>query len=485
MKGLVAVSLAFGLVRIAAGADLIEVYQDALRFDPQIREAEAQYKAAREQNPQALAALLPQLSGSASLSRQKEGYVSVFPEPIGPGEPLALFGENTIQYVNTRQFGLQLQQTVFSWPQFATLAEAHKKVAQALADYRSAQQSLIQRVATAYFNVLNAQDTLDAEQASLDALSRQLEQANKRFEVGLIAITDVKEAEAQHDAAAAAVIQDKRNLASTQEQLREITDQDYTSMAKPGEDMPLLTPRPADVQRWIDMSMDQNLSLVSSRLAADAARDNVQVAFGGHLPSISITAQDMREHQDTDESLLFSAVGVPPLGGRTTFPTGISNGEIALQVTVPLFSGGLVQSQVRQAQYQWIEAKDHVVTISRQTEYQARDAYNAVVSEIAQVSALKQGVVSAEVALKATEAGYEVGTRTEVDVLTERENLVQAQTNYAQARYAYLNAIVQLQLAAGTLDVNTLEQINGWLTLHQPEPELPGTPRAPVAPPEP
>jgi outer membrane protein len=483
MKGLVAGLLALGVVKVAAGTDLIGVYQDALRFDPQIREAEAQYKATREQNPQALAALLPQLSGTASLERQKEGYTSLFPEPISNGQ-LALFSENTIQYLNTRQYQLQLQQTVFSWPQFATVAEAHKKVAQAEADYRNAEESLIQRVATAYFNVLNAQDSLDAEQASLDAVTRQLDQANKRFEVGLIAITDVKEAEAQHDQTAAAVIQDKRNLASMQEQLREITDQDYTTLAKPGDDMPLLTPQPADVQRWIDASMDQNLSLVSSRLAADAARDAVQVAFGGHLPSISIAGQDMREHQDADEALLFGGFG-EALGGRIRFPTGISNAQIGIQITVPIFSGGLVQSQVRQSQYQWIQAKDHVVTISRQTEYQARDAYNGVVSEIAQVSALKQGVVSADTALKATEAGYEVGTRTEVDVLTERENLVQAQTNYAQAKYAYLNAIVQLQLAAGSLDVQTLQQINGWLNVRQPEPALPGTPRAPIAPPQP
>jgi len=483
MKGLVAGLLALGLASIASATDLMGVYQDALRFDPQIRESEAQYKAAKEQNPQALAALLPQVSGTVDLTRQKEGYTSVYPEPIGNGQ-LALFGENTIQYVNTTQYQLQLQQTVFSWPQLATLAEAHKKVAQSLASYRNDQESLIQRVATAYFNVLNAQDTLDAQQASLDAVTRQLEQANKRFDVGLIAITDVKEAEAQHDSTAAAVIQAKRSLASMQEQLREITDQDYTTLAKPGDDMPLLTPQPADVQRWIDASMDQNLSLIASRLAADAARDNVQVAFGGHLPSISFTAQDMREHQDADEALLFGGFG-ETLGGRVRFPTGISNGQIGIQVTIPLFSGGLVQSQVRQAQFQWIQAKDHVVTISRQTEYQARDAYNGVVSEIAQVSALKQGVVSADTALKATEAGYEVGTRTEVDVLTERQNLVQAQTSYAQAKYAYLNAIVQLQLAAGTLDLRTVKQINGWLSVRQPEPMLPGTPRAPVAPPQP
>ncbi len=479
-------SLASGFASPASGKDLLEVYQDALRFDTQIREAEATEKATREANPQAWAALLPQLSGSYAFSRQKQSNSSVFPIECTPGTPGCTTGAIAIpirstEYSNNHGYQLQLTESLFSWSNIETLAQAHKKVAQAETQYRAAQQDLIQRVATAYFNVLNAVDNLAAQQASLEALTSQLDQANKRFQVGLIAITDVKEAQAAHDAAAAAVIDAKRNLASMQQALREITDQDYPNLAKPGDDMPLLTPQPADPERWVATSMDQNLSLVASRLAADVARDQVRIAFGGHLPSIEITGTRQDVHSSNDEQEAFG--GAPPL--RLGFPGQLVNSQIGVQVTVPIFSGGLVQSQVRQAQYQWIAAKDHVQTVSRQTEHQARDAYDGVVSEVARVNALKQGVVSAQTALKATEAGYQVGTRTAVEVLQERQNLVSAQTTYAQARYTYLTDIIQLALAAGTLDAGTLKQINSWLTVNQSTSTSPVTQPAPPITPQP
>ncbi|MGB6452312.1 MAG: TolC family outer membrane protein [Steroidobacteraceae bacterium] len=473
MKRLVAACSALVLVNVASGKDLMGVYQDALRFDTQIREAEATYKAAREASPEAWAALLPQLTGSYALTRQKQGEEEVFPYP-GPNGVVVPFSEDSTSFINTHGYQLQLQETIFSWANLATLAEARKQVAEAEATYRAAEENLVQRVATAYFNVLNAKDTLDANAASLDALSRQLEQANKRFQVGLIAVTDVQEAQAARDSAAAAVIAAKRTLASMEQQLREITEQDYPSLAKPGDSMPLKDPEPADPKAWISVSMDQNLSLVASRLAADVAREQVGVAFGGHLPTLAITGTRSDETENTDEAYNFG--GAP---GRLRYPFELGDSEIGIQINVPIFSGGLVQSQVHQAEYQWIAAKDHVQTVSRETEFQARDAYNGVVSEVAQVEALRQGVQSAEVALTATEAGYQVGTRTEVDVLQERQNLVQAETNYAQARYTYLLDMVQLQLAAGTLDQRTIEQINGWLTVEQRMSTSPVTEPAP------
>ncbi|MGH8258761.1 MAG: TolC family protein, partial [Steroidobacteraceae bacterium] len=299
--------------------------------------------------------------------------------------------------------------------------------------------------------------------------------------VGLIAITDVKEAQAAHDSQAAAVIEAKRSLASMEQALREITDQDYASLAKPGDNMPLETPQPADPNRWVSVSMDQNLSLVSAQLAADVAREQVGIAFGGHLPTLSLSGTRSDQHTSSDEILAFG--GGPP--GRLVAPGEVVNNQIGLQVTVPLFSGGLVHAQVKQAQYQWIAAKDHVQTVSRQTEHLARDSYNGVISEIARVQALKQGVVSAETALKATEAGYQVGTRTAVEVLQERQNLVQAQTNYAQARYNYITDIIALRLAAGTLDEATLKQIDGWLTVDEPTSTSPAMQPAPAVPPQP
>ena len=487
LMGAVAVmSLPWAFPRLASGTDLMGVYQDALRYDSQIREAEATMQAAKEANPQAWSQLLPQLSGSYSLSRQKEIEKSVFPVQCQIGTPGCTTGALSLPvgetiYANNYGYQLQLTQSLFSWQNIETLTQAHKKVAEAQATYRAAQQDLINRTATAYFNVLNALDNLAAQQASLDALTRQLDQANKRYQVGLIAITDVKEAQAAHDAAAAAVIDAKRNLAAMQDALRVITNQDYPDLSKPGDNMPLLTPQPADPARWVSTSMDQNLTLVAARLAADVARDQVSVAFGGHLPTISLqgTRQDTRSTNDLSETI----DEAPPL--RIGYPGDFVNSQIGIQVTVPLFSGGYVQSQVRQAQFQWITAKDHVQTVSRQTEAQARDAYDGVVSEVARVNALKQGVVSAQTALTATEAGAQVGTRTAVDVLTERQNLVSAQTNYAQARYTYLLDIVALRLAAGTLDEGTLKEINGWLTVNQSTSSSLESQPTPAVPPQP
>jgi outer membrane protein len=356
-----------------------------------------------------------------------------------------------------------------------TVKQADKEVAQAEATYLAAQQNLILRTAQAYFNVLSAQDGLDANQASLEAISRQLDQANKRFEVGLIAITDVQEAKAARDTAAAAVIAAKRTLATAGDQLSEITGQKYDSLSKPGDDMPLSTPQPASVDQWVTVSLDQNVSLLSSRLAADIARENVKIAFGGHLPTLDLLASKSRTTTESDQAFA---------GQPFQANSAINDRQYSLQITVPIFSGGLTQSKVRQAQYQWIAAKEGVVQSSRATERQARDAYLGVISGIARVQALRQALESNQTALKATEAGYEVGTRTAVDVLNSRRSLVQAQTDYAVSRYDYIVSIVQLRLAAGNLANNDVTEINKWLALSAPT--VPAQPlQAPLQPPSP
>jgi outer membrane protein len=459
-RAIVAAWVSLALVGGAQARDLVQVYDDAVQFDPQIHEADATRLAARESSPQALAALLPQVSANGALSRTRSQTNSVepFPNPDNPAELLPL-PFSVSGYTDERQYAVQLQQSVFSWANWKTLSRAHKQVAQAEADYKAAQESLIQRVATAYFNVLAAQDTVDADQAALNAVTQSLEQANKRYDVGLIPITDVKEAQAAHDSDAAAVIEAKRQLASFQQALREITDQDYSTLSKPGEDMSLNPPQPADVDQWVQMSMDQNLTLLSSRLAADVARESVEISRSGHLPTLSLSAQRGVQNEEINEN---EAFGGPPAGIR--YPSSSNSNQIALQVTVPIFSGGGVQSQVRQAQYTWIAAKDHVQLVSRQTEHLARDSFNGLVSKIQQVNALRQGLESAQVALQATAAGYDVGTRTEVEVLQGRQSLVQAQVSYWLSRYDYLNDVIALRLAAGTLTRDTLVEINKSLT---------------------
>ncbi|MEO7774952.1 MAG: TolC family outer membrane protein [Steroidobacteraceae bacterium] len=448
---------------VSGAEDLLMVYDRALANDPQIREADATRRAARETRPQAIASLLPQINGTGTIrSRSETDGTSINTQTLlGGGTNVIDNGGNTT--TNTRNiWNLQLRQNLFSWANWSTLRASSHQVAQAESDFVVAQQSLVQRVASLYFSVLAAQDDVEANEAARDAITRQLDQADKRFEVGLIAITDVQEARAARDQAAAAAIASKRALASAQEQLRAVTGEKYNVLNKPADTMPLLTPAPASEDEWVKISMDQNAALTSSRLGADIARDQVRVQFGGHLPTVDLVVG--RSHNQSDSTQ------IPLTGAQRLSEVDTDGKSISLQFTLPIFSGGATQSRVRQSQFQWIAAKERLERSSRDTERSARDAYLGVISEISRVQALKQALESSQTALRATEAGYEVGTRTAVDVLDARRALIQAQTNYSQSRYAYLNNVIALRFASGDLDRATIEEINKWLTEPQVAP---------------
>jgi len=444
-------------------ADLLTVYQRALQNDPQIREADANRLASRESKPQALAALLPQFEarGSYSESEQQATRTTLInSDPSVPTSPLVPRTISSNTDGDSRQWDLSLRQTLFRWDQWAALKRADAAVAQAEADYRAAQQDLIQRTAQRYFDVLAAQDAVDAAQAALEAFSRQLEQADKRFEVGLIAITDVQEARAAHDQAAAALIEAKRALATARELLRELTGQPFETLAAPVDDLPLQSPDPQNVEQWVATALEQNLRVISARLATDIAKQDVRIARGGHFPSIDLVAS--RSDQDFDGTQIGRNAA-----GQTTARSPADSSQrgdsIGVQVTVPIYSGGATSSRVRQRVYLHRAARERLERANRETERAARDAYLGVLSEISRVRALRQALESGRTALQATEAGFEVGTRTTVDVLNARRQLFQAQTNYSRSRYDYIINVLQLQLATGTLDRGDLEEINAYL----------------------
>ena len=445
------------VANLAAAADLTEVYHRALRNDPQLREAEANHQATLESKPQALSSLLPQLSGTGSYAHDNMDSTSL--SFLGVGGVLAI---PTTTKSDTRQWGLQLRQTLFRWDQFASLKQADAQVAQAEVDYRAAQQDVIVRTATAYFNVLAARDTLDAADASREAITRQLEQAEKRFEVGLIAITDVEEAKAANDQAIATVISSKRTLATARDQLRELTGDSFDELARPGDDMPLVTPDPASEDQWVKAALDQNLALSSARLGADIARENISVARAGHLPTLDLVAKRTGTNTTgtTDVTAQLADFGIPP-----SFPADTWNNDkqIALQLTIPIYSGGYAASKVREAVYRHRASRERLERTARATERATRDSYLGVISEISRVQALRQAVESSKTALSATEAGYEVGTRTAVDVLLARQRLFDAQTTYARSRYDYVLNVLTLEQAAGTLDESRVTRVNGWL----------------------
>jgi outer membrane protein len=253
------------------------------------------------------------------------------------------------------------------------------------------------------------------------------------------------------------VIAAKRALATDIYRLQEITGQQYDHLSKPDPQMPLAGPDPLDASRWVDISLAQNPTLVASRLGADVARENVRSAIGGHLPTLDLVAGRSYTEGNSDQVLQGEAFS----GVNNKF----NDRQIGLQLTVPIFSGGFTQSKVRENEYRWQAAKEAVVASSRATERAARDSYLGVISGIARVQALRQAQESAETALRATEAGYEVGTRTAVDVLNARRTLAQAQSDYAGSRYDYIVSVLQLREAAGTLDRAQLLEINKWLTV--------------------
>jgi outer membrane protein len=457
----VAAALASNVIAVRA-ENLIEVYQDAARSDPLVREAEARRMAALEAKPQARGLLLPQVNVTGQYATRDSEGQSTFPQAVDDD------GDETtppivVQVPNDSRaesdfwnYQAEITQTLFRWDQWQALKRADSEVAVAEATYRAAQQNLLVRVSQAYFNVLAAEDTLIAAEAALQAFARQLEQAEKRFEVGLIAVTDVQEARAAHDSATAGVIAAKRALASSQEALRELTSESYPTLVKPADDMPLDQPQPLDEQLWVAKALDDNLDVVAARLNVDVATGNVKVAQAGHMPSIDFFAQ--RNESSSDTTQTNNGVTGPADSDQLSDTIGV-------QVVIPIFSGGATRSRVREQVYLQRATRERLEGTMRAAERETRDAYLGVIAEKARVQALQQSVRSNQTALEATEAGFEVGTRTTVDVLDARRRLFEAQRDYARSRYDYLINTVRLKAAAGGLVADDLAAINGFLTL--------------------
>jgi outer membrane protein len=471
----VVAAIACLLVSPAIQADTLwDIYQQARQNDPQLREAGANRMAIRQAKPQARGVLLPQLSASGSADKSNDDGSNVFGQ-VDSGDADE-DGNTSEVFILTRDFdgrgenrrwSIDLRQTLFRWDQWVRFRQADKQALQADVDYRVAELNLYTRVADAYFNVLAAADTLAANAASREAIGRQLEQAQKRFEVGLIAITDVQEAQSGFDQSVAAEILAKRQLANNKEVLREIIGDYPGELAKPRSEIPLVSPSPADETQWVELALQQNLSLQSAQIGAEIARDDIRIARSAYLPTIDFVAS--RQDIDTDGQqktvLVLPNVPPPSLDSATSQPTDFQSTEdsIGLQVTVPLFTGGQSSARVKQAVYQHRASKERLERIARQTERQTRDAYLAVNSEISRVKALQQALKSAQTALQATEAGFEVGTRTTVDVLAGRQALVQAETNYARSRYDYIVNVLRLKEAAGSLGDADVQEVNTWL----------------------
>ena len=440
-----------GVAAPIGAEDLVAIYTLAERQDPQFQQVEASRRAILEAKPQARAQLmLPSVTISANVAQNYQGISTPtgFQTPIGDDAafPSAVPSEFTTGFISG-DYTLSITQPVYHHDRTLQYRQANMRIQQANAEFGAARQDLIVRVAERYFDVLAAMDTLEFAGAEKQALFQQLDQAKQRFEVGLVAITDVQEAQAGYDRAVADWIQAENLLENAREALRELTNEYHQTLLKLGEEIPLIAPVPPDIDRWIAKSLEQNLRLAAAFQATDVARQEIARQSAGHRPTLDLIAS----HGFSTNSARFQ-------------DTDIDSSAIGLQFNLPIYQGGQVNSRTREAQHRHEEALARLEQERRAAHRQAHDAYLGVITGISRVKALRQAVISNQTSSEATQAGFEVGTRTGVDVVNAQREVFRAKRDYAQSRYDYILDTLRLKRAAGMLIPTDLTSINTWLS---------------------
>ncbi|WP_313318059.1 TolC family outer membrane protein [Stenotrophomonas sp.] len=418
-------------------ADLLQVYEMARNGDTQLAAAESQRLYDKEGQVQARAALLPQIGGEASLTRNHTKYDDIS-------------GSTTSK---TRSYGINGSQTLFNWSQFANL-RAERDLSKA-ADFTldSANDELVVRTATTYFNVLVGIESLIAAETNEAAAKKQFDYADKRLEVGLAPITDVHEARAQYDQARAGTIQTRNALEDAYQALTELTGQPVRDLrGLPVDFRPEVPANRANVDQLVTNAVSRNPALKAQELQVSAAESGVSAARGGHYPTLSLGGSWGKSARWGDST-----------GSGSLSPDATTN-SIGLTLNVPIFAGGATQSGVRQALARRDIAQDTFEQQKRAVDRNTRNAYQALVAGISEVEARRLTVVSAQSAFDASQVGLEVGTRTVLDVVQNQRTLFQAQLDYAESRYNFLLARLQLSQAVGDLEIAEVQDINRLLT---------------------
>jgi outer membrane protein len=414
----------------AVSADnLLQVYQTAKMKDPIILKSKAQYDLFVEKINEADASLLPQVGFGLTA-----GYTAASEDTATNSN----YGAN-----------LALSQSIYNGSYWQQLDIAEKQATQYAAIYGYAAQDLIYRSAVAYFDVLRADEAVKSVKANKRAVERQLEQTKQRFDVGLIAITDVHEAQAEFDRTNADLIAAENSLANSYYVLRELTGEDVLSVSYLNTDTFAPQPLAGDVKLWRNNALEYNLQLHEKRISKEVAKMQIDLAETGHLPTLDFTAGLAYSNKDYDNN---SAANVD-----------MSSGSLGIELNVPIYTGGAITSRVKQAQYSYVMASEDLVQTFRSTEAQVNSGYNNVRASLSSINAYEQTVISSTSALKATEAGFEVGTRTIVDVLDATRSLYSSENQLANARYDYIINMLQLKYSAGTLSEQDIVDISAGL----------------------
>ncbi|MGR8952238.1 MAG: TolC family outer membrane protein [Gammaproteobacteria bacterium] len=430
--------------------NLAEIFEMALQNDPNLKKVDAERLARFESKDQSLARFFPVVSATGASSKE---YLHNKKAKSGQnfGPSITNLGGNFVnQDYWSHTFDLNITQPLFHWDHWVQLSQSENIMAQAEADYQAEIQNLLLKTTSAYFNVLAARDNLEFTMAEKAAIARQLDQAKQRFQVGIIPITDVKEAQSAFDQVYANEIEAANLLDDRNEALKEIIGDQDVLLDLLGEQLPLMKPEPADIEQWSHTAELNNFGVIAAFNQAETVRKSIEIQRSGHLPQLDIVAS--YGASDVNSSFGFR--------GDTQ--------SVGMQLNVPLFEGGAVNSRTRQAQYEYQAARENLVAVKRSVKKQVKDTYRGVITSINRVEALKAAVASAEASFEASEAGLEVGTRTMVEVLLEQRNLYRAKREYARARYDYLINTIKLKQLASNLTPDDLEQISPLLVDAQP-----------------
>ena len=420
---LVAVSGLLLVPGYSSAENLEQIYALAKENDPQFKSAKAALNAAYESVKITRGNFLPDVNLSA-------GYADNDTDAVNVDEG------------GTTTYSINLKQPIYRSDLNATHSRNKNYVLQAEADFATAEQNLILRVATQYFAVLGAQDNYEFSQAELRANSRQLEQTKQRFEVGLVAITDVHEAQARYDLSVAQNIEAENKLNNETESLRAITGKYISNFASLKSESPLTPPEPDDIEYWTKMALEKNQFLQSSQHFAAQSRDSVNVQKAAHKPTLDFTASKSRSDSDSGT---------------------YDNTSVGIQFGMNLFNGGSTSASVRQAEHTLTQAMETLEEAHRATQRNVRNSFLSVRSAVSQVKAYNQAVISSQSRLKASEAGFDVGTRTTVDVLDARRELFNSQRQYSRSRYDYILEKLRLEQFVGDLNEEDVKNINSWL----------------------
>lgn len=440
-KALTPIAAALALLAGSVHAEnLLDVFNAAVKNDPQFLASASKRDSAQEGIVQARSALLPQISGTASITQtDTETTTTGSTNPFNPDGTVSSDTDGTT-------LSLRLDQQIYHHDTYIGLSQAKKRAKQSELAYAGEGQTLVIRVSQAYFDVLAAQDGVEFSKAELESVKKQLEQTNQRFQVGLIAVTDVHEAQARYDQTNANLIVAQNTLDNAWESLRQITGQYYNSINALDPKFPLSSPQPATADDWIRVASENNLTLQSQRLNVDIAREEIKRRNAGHLPTLDLNGTLSDSDSDTG-----------PINSQT------ERSSVGLTLSIPIYSGNRTSSQTTQASHDFDVATQDLERTHRQVIRDSKSAYLGLVASSSAVKALEQAEVSAQAALEATQAGFDVGTRTIVDVLQSTSNLFQAKRNLQQARYGYVLNTLKLKAAAGTITDADLVKVNSWL----------------------